>query len=366
MLARYGDNYASIGSRYNSQAGSYLVRPSLGTGRAGISQDDCEGYQGAIDSPTLDATLLIRVELKNNSTDIVDVNDFINSIKINKTNGHAPTMQPLVPADFQNLTAALPVQTLQLTARLANRNPPQNQELTTNVPAILRHAGIDKGQYQTPPNVNLTQAYGFVKTILQQFYADSSNKDDLSNGWTDLSSSYVGSYENGTNLVARAFVAETGYLANTPDQSIYPSPPQMTYTLGKDESLLITFAGGKPPLMSDGFWSLTIYDANGYLMANPQNVYALGDRSNLAYANGSLVYSGDSTTSGPLDDPEPFEILVQASDEQPPANWTANWLPSPAGGGSFQLTLRFYAEQRALTDGTYKYPTFENVTAILA
>lgn len=363
-MTRYGDNYASVGSRYESEAGQYLVRPSLATGKAGVGEDNCEGYQGAIDSPTLDGTLLIRVELKNNDTDLVVVNNFIDSVKLDRINNHTATMPPLVPADLQNLSISTPAQTLQLTARLASRNPPQNQELAKHIPSLLRYAGVEHDRYQTPPGVNLTQAGSIVDEIFLKFYTNPSNKDELNNGWSDLSSSYIGSYSNGTDVVARAFVADFGYLANTPDQSIYPSPPEMVYTLSADASLLITFVGGKPPLMSDGFWSLTIYDANGYLMANPQNVYALGDRSNLTYGDGSLVYGMDSINSSTTDS-KPFQVLIQASDAQPPANWTGNWLPSPAGGGSFQLTLRFYAQEEALVNGTYVYPVVQNSTAIL-
>lgn len=363
-MYRYGDNYASVGSVHGNPAGQYLVRPSLGTGHAGLTTEECEEYEGYIDSPTLDGTLLIRVELKNNGTDLTDVNNYINSIQLNGTNKHSPTMSPLVPADFTNLSTSFPEQALQLTARLADRNPPQNQSIAKVVPSILEYAGIVNGAYQTPPSVNLTQAYTLLNSTLVKFYTSPDSKDEFANGWAVLSPTYIGSYENGTDVVVRAFVAETGYLANTPDQSIYPSPPKTVYSLSEDESLMITFGGGKPPLQSDGFWSLTIYDANGYLQANPQNVYSLGDRSKLTYADGTLVYDVNSTNSS--SDSEPFQILVQASDEQPPSNWTGNWLPSPAGSGSFQLTLRFYAAEQPLQDGTYTYPAIENTTAILA
>jgi Protein of unknown function (DUF1214) len=57
----------------------------------------------------------------------------------------------------------------------------------------------------------------------------------------------------------------------------------------------------------------------------------LHEQSNITYPDGSLVYGGGSTTDGP------FEILLQAADVAPPANWSSNWLPAPAGGGNFSV-----------------------------
>jgi hypothetical protein len=50
--------------------------------------------------------------------------------------------------------------------------------------------------------------------------------------------------------------------------------------------------------------------------------------------DGRLV--GNSSTGD-----EPFDILLQAADVQPPANWTSNWLPAPAGGGSISVNRKF-------------------------
>ena len=134
----------------------------------------------------------------------------------------------------------------------------------------------------------------------------------------------------------------------------------MTSVLTMNQSILVTFVGGTPPLMSDGFWSLTLYNEEGYLISNPLNIYALGDRSNLTYADGSLVYGSNSK----LDPRSPFQILVQSSDASSPLNWSENWLPGPTGGGPVQLTLRFYAQEPGLEDGSYQYPVIQNIITI--
>ena len=63
-----------------------------------------------------------------------------------------------------------------------------------------------------------------------------------------------------------------------------------------------------PPV--DAFWSVTMYDKDSYLVDNPINRYALGDRSNMTFADdGSLA------------------IYIQS--DAPGDDKAANWLPAP-------------------------------------
>ena len=59
-----------------------------------------------------------------------------------------------------------------------------------------------------------------------------------------------------------------------------------------------------------------MYGADNYLIPNSGNRYAIGDRSNLTYADGDLVYGNASSRNGP------FQILIQPADMMQPANWT--------------------------------------------
>ncbi len=94
-----------------------------------------------------------------------------------------------------------------------------------------------------------------------------------------------------------------------------------------------------PPV--DAFWSITMYDTDSYLVDNPINRYALGDRSNLSFADdGSLT------------------ILLQR--ESPGEGAASNWLPTPAEGG-FKLALRLYAPKPEVIDGSWTPPPVERV-----
>lgn len=59
-----------------------------------------------------------------------------------------------------------------------------------------------------------------------------------------------------------------------------------------------------------------MYNNANYLIPNPLDVYALGDRSNLAYPDGQQVYQTNRSN--------PFYILIQPANVPPPANWTNN------------------------------------------
>jgi hypothetical protein len=92
-----------------------------------------------------------------------------------------------------------------------------------------------------------------------------------------------------------------------------------------------------PPV--DAFWSITMYDTDSYLVDNPIDRYALGDRSHLTFADdGSLT------------------ILIQS--ESPGQDAASNWLPAPTVGG-FKLALRLYAPKPEVLDGSWTPPPVE-------
>jgi hypothetical protein len=97
-----------------------------------------------------------------------------------------------------------------------------------------------------------------------------------------------------------------------------------------------------PPVR--GFWSLTMYDAQWFFVANPLNRYTLSQRSALkSNSDGSVNFYIQAASPGP--------------DKE------SNWLPAPTG--RFYLTLRMYWPKErppSLLDGTWKPPLIEHVT----
>jgi hypothetical protein len=264
-----------------------------------------------IDSPVAYGILLIRILVRNNGTDLAAVRQIIDSCSLTKGEIRNSTVQPLSLATFANISnMSLPVGILELTARTLNASQPFS---VTNPMAIVRElkeAGVYGGSYKESASVNLSttaiDALTAVTTVANTSF------QTLNNGWTRFT--LQGLY--GSNYVARAQIAYSGYLALVSSETIYPSYQMGNFSLASDEAYLYTFSS-KPPLGQSGFWSLTCYNAAGFLVANPIDVYAVGDRSNLTYSDGSLVYGNGSSSN------ESFQVLIQSGAVPPPANWTS-------------------------------------------
>lgn len=88
--------------------------------------------------------------------------------------------------------------------------------------------------------------------------------------------------------------------------------------------------------------TLSYRAADGNVVPNPIDRYALGDRDPLQFApDGSLT------------------IHVQPT--SPSADKESNWLPSPAVG-TFSLTLRLYMPKPQVLDGTWLPPPLQKVS----
>jgi hypothetical protein len=94
--------------------------------------------------------------------------------------------------------------------------------------------------------------------------------------------------------------------------------------------------GELPPV--NGFWSLTMYDAAYFFVANPLNRYTLSQRDELK-----------KNSDGSVD------LYVQH--ESPGAEKESNWLPAPSG--PFILMLRMYwpkEKSPSILNGTWSIP----------
>jgi hypothetical protein len=158
--------------------------------------------------------------------------------------------------------------------------------------------------------------------------------DRVLNGWS-INTDTMGVY--GNFYLKRASIARRGLGANPPEDAVYP--------------LLVADADGAPLTGEHGyrihfsreqlppvnaFWSLTLYDAEGYPVANSINRHAIGDRDPLKYnADGSL------------------DIFIRHDD--PGAEHQSNWLPSPSAG-PINITMRLYGPRAEILDGSWAPP----------
>jgi len=202
--------------------------------------------------------------------------------------------------------------------------------------ARMKRLGIDAGRSFDVAEVDpiVRQALQTAPSAAQSaLIAEWPKVGRNANGWVMNTDSGV----YGANYLKRGAVAMFEIGMNLPEDSIYPDTGDQP--LDGHNKYVIRFAeGALPPV--DEFWSVTVYDLQGFTVPNPADRYTLGDRSNLKQnADGSL------------------DIYLQS--ENPGADKEANWLPIPAE--PFSLHARLYSPRRAAIDGTWAMPPVEQV-----
>lgn len=250
--------------------------------------------------------------MKNNSTDLAHVHQLIDGCKLSKGRAHPNQgIEPLSLALFSNISASnLAYSILELTARTEKAVPPFNVPHPESVAAELAVAGVRDYSYHEVTGVNLTLAEDEAITAVESY--SESAFTTLNNGW--ITWKVQGLY--GSNYLARAFTFAGGAEFLVTTEAIYPTHDPDQVSLASNEAYLYTFTS-KPPLGITGFWSMTLYNATDYLLPNPENIFAVGDRSNLTYPDGSLVYGNSGCSSEGI-----FQVLIQSAGVPPPSNWS--------------------------------------------
>jgi hypothetical protein len=222
-----------------------------------------------------------------------------------------------------------------LLADLMKRNPPA----AADAPELSKVAkiGLVAGKDFDASKLNADFAkripqVGFGRIMLQ-FKVNKAVKDI--NGWAF--DTETGIY--GTSYLNRALVTAIGLGANRIQDAVYPT--SLKDAEGKEYSgankYVMHFPKGKLPPVS-GFWSLTMYDADYFFVANPINRYAISARQHLK-----------TNRDGSVD------LYIQ--NESPGADKESNWLPAPEG--KFVLMLRMYwphQKSPSIINGTWAPP----------
>jgi hypothetical protein len=158
------------------------------------------------------------------------------------------------------------------------------------------------------------------------------------NGW-QVNIDTMGVY--GNFYVKRAVVAMVGLGANSAEDAVYPIllADADGKPLAGDNNYVLHFGkDGLPPVHA--FWSVTMYDAQGFQAANTLNRFAIGDRDPLQYnADGSLDLYIQHTSPGP--------------------DHEANWLPAPEG--PLGITMRLYSPKASVLNGTWAPPAVQRI-----
>lgn len=203
-----------------------------------------------------------------------------------------------------------------LLARLMKDNPPAKEDapMVAKVAKIGLVPGKDFDAARLPADAAKLAPEAAQKKIMGHFKGGGT----LVNGW--MFTTRAGVY--GTDYLQRAFVTAIGLGANRPQDAVYPTSEAdadgKTYS-GAYKYVLRFPKGRTPP--ADAFWSITMYDADYFFVANPLDKYTVSPRDALKHnADGSL------------------DLYIQ--NESPGKGKEANWLPAPKG--KFVLMMRLY------------------------
>ncbi|HMK70558.1 MAG TPA: DUF1254 domain-containing protein [Xanthobacteraceae bacterium] len=338
MLDMWSDVFAVPGKRTTgTKAGHFAVVPPGWSGElpAGVER---------INAPTPNVWIIGRTQT-NGPADYAAVHKVQDGYTITPLSQWAqapaaqvpinPVARGTAPAPLAQVNGMKPSAYFKFAAELLKVNPPHLTDWS--IIARLRRIGIEVGQSYQPERLDPAVQDALARAAaagLDAMHAKLPTLARLVNGW-QMNTDTMGVY--GDYYLKRAVVASVLLGANQPEDAVYP--------------LIITDAAGKPPTGDhnyilhfgkdelppvEAFWSLTMYDADGFPVANPINRFALGDRDVLKYnVDGSL------------------DLYIQHDD--PGGDRTANWLPAP-GAGALGLTMRLYAPKAAVLDGSWAPP----------
>ena len=248
----------------------------------------------------------------------------------------AKDCEPGTPGEFPTPTDG-PGFVSALNAALAKNPPPKRDDpLLAQLEPLGIGPGLSPEQAGLAPDVLAALYEGVADeaaALPLQARLYSLQEALKTSGWL-LPASNIGAY--GTDYRFRAIVAAVGLGANTPEEAIYPTGITDAGGALYDgaNSYRLTFPPGQEP-PAKYFWSITMYDASGYLVANPANVYSLGP------SHPPLVRQADGS-------------IVIAIQNAAPTEPDVNWLPAPTTG--FRLALRLYGPSQAALTGEWLPP----------
>jgi hypothetical protein len=345
MLDMWTDVFASPGWRTTgTQAGNFLITPPgwTGTVPAGMTR---------ISAPTPIVWIIGRTKT-DGPPDYDAVHKIQAGYKITPLSQWGKPAQPVEVKIDPTVDMKTPPKTqidtmpaskfFAYAAELLEINPPH----ITDQPIIaqLKRIGFEPGGSfdldKAEPAVR--KAFESAPSEAQQLMASTVPMiARVANGWS-MNTNTMGVYGNW--YLKRAIVAQLGLGANLPEDAIYPLnlADETGRPLDGANQYTLHFDKGETP-PAGAFWSVTLYDKDGFQVANPLNRFAVSSWMPFQYnADGSL------------------DLYFQ--NESPGTGKEANWLPAPKG--PFNVMLRLYAPRPEALTGKWNPPPVMRVASL--
>ncbi|WP_045834513.1 DUF1254 domain-containing protein [Hyphomicrobium sp. 99] len=357
MLDMWTDVFASPGWRTTgTQAGNFVIVPP--GWRPDLKEKLIDEFKlpkdtQRIDAPTPYVWIIGRTKT-DGPADYDAVHEIQSGYKITPLSEWGKTPAPIEAKIDPSVDVQTPPKTLVDTmsagkffayaAELLKLHPPH----ITDQPIIaqMRRIGIEPGK-----SFDVTQLDPAVQKALETVPQDAQQLlkwklptlARVANGWS-MNTDTMGVY--GNYYLKRALITQYGLGANLPEDAIYPAnladdtgkplDGASKYTIHFDKAAM-------PPV--DAFWSITLYDEEGFQVANRLNRFAVSSWMPFKFnADGSL------------------DLYFQ--NQSPGADNEANWLPAPKG--PFNLTMRLYAPKSDALTGKWNPPPVTRRVGITA
>jgi hypothetical protein len=337
MLDMWTDVFASPGWRTTgTQAGDYAVVPPGWTGSlpAGVTR---------IDAPTTFVWIIGRTKT-DGPPDYDAVHMVQTGYKITPMSRWGKQPDPVVGTVDPDVDMKTPPKTTVDTmpagkffayaAEILKLQPPH----ITDEPILaqIKRIGIERGR-----SFDIEKIDPAIKAGLETAPAEAlklmawkvASLARVANGWS-MNTDTMGVY--GNYYLKRAIVTQFGLGANLPEDAIYPLnlADETGKPLDGDSTYVLHFDKGTTPPVN-AFWSVTLYDAQGYQTGNSLDRFAVSSWMPFKYdRDGSL------------------DLYIQNA--SPGADKEANWLPAPKG--PFNLTMRLYAPRSDALTGKWNPP----------
>jgi hypothetical protein len=220
-------------------------------------------------------------------------------------------------------------------AVLMKNNPatPEDAPMVATLARLGVVGDFDYAKLSAPMAKGLSRVPEAARKKIIEHYAS----QHMANGWIVTKGLY-GSGRYGTDYMQRALIAYVGAGGNVPEDAVYPIARVDVdgKLLNGASRYVVHFTKAEmPPVDPRGFWSLTLYDKEYFLVPNPTNRYALLSR--------------DKFKRNPDDS---MDLYVQK--ESPGADKQSNWLPTP--DSEFILMLRLYWPKDEVVSGAWVPP----------
>jgi hypothetical protein len=330
------DSFAAIGKQHGTEPGHYLL---IGPNWKGETP---AGIKGVFRSSTDLAAIFPRIFQDDNSEDKAAIQKVLNQVMVyplseydglikNTDWKNAPSFPS--PAGASGETKWVNPESFfdQLVDVMKMVPPlPGEEALYGTIQSVLDAAALD-------PKVKavLTQtAVAAEEELIQPLFDFHNNGRPVGSGWT----SPPNGARWGTDYLSRTATAKSNMYDNASEETryIYTDFDANGQRLSGANRYTVTFAKGELPPVN-GFWSLTLYNAQHLFGPNKLNRFSLGTK------NKSLTYNADGS------------LTLYFQNESPGRDKETNWVPAP--NDVFSLYIRAYWPKAEVLNGSWQPPS---------